>query len=69
MNIFKMSALVGLAACVCGPVQAETLRLGDWQSTTHIVSIEGTTKWMAKVEELTGGALSFQHLVLRVNDV
>ncbi len=42
-------------------VQAETLRLGDFQSTSHIVSIEGTTKWMAAVEEATGGDITFQH--------
>ncbi|GGF78009.1 TRAP transporter substrate-binding protein DctP [Mameliella alba] len=41
--------------------QAETLRLGDFQSTSHIVSVEGTTKWMAAVEEATDGAITFQH--------
>jgi TRAP-type C4-dicarboxylate transport system substrate-binding protein len=45
------------------PVAAmsETLRLGDFQSTSHIVSIEGTTRWMAAVEEATDGAITFQH--------
>lgn len=42
-------------------LQAETLRLGDFQSTSHIVSVEGTTKWMAAVEEATGGDITFQH--------
>ncbi|EPX83593.1 hypothetical protein Salmuc_02201 [Salipiger mucosus DSM 16094] len=42
-------------------VQAETLRLGDFQSTSHIVSAEGTTKWMDAVEEATDGEISFQH--------
>ncbi|SDT94700.1 TRAP transporter substrate-binding protein DctP [Stappia sp. ES.058] len=41
--------------------QSETLRLGDFQSTSHIVSIEGTTKWMAAVEEATDGAITFEH--------
>lgn len=47
--------LVGMAA------QADTLRLGDFQSTSHIVSVEGTTKWMAAVEEATAGAIKFEH--------
>ncbi|SEO37687.1 TRAP-type C4-dicarboxylate transport system, substrate-binding protein [Salinihabitans flavidus] len=42
-------------------VYAETLRLGDFQSTSHIVSVEGTTKWMEAVEEATGGEIAFQH--------
>ncbi|SFJ42682.1 TRAP transporter substrate-binding protein DctP [Celeribacter neptunius] len=41
--------------------QAETLSLGDFQSTSHIVSVEGTVKWMAAVEEATGGELTFDH--------
>ncbi|WP_319517679.1 TRAP transporter substrate-binding protein DctP [uncultured Martelella sp.] len=41
--------------------QAETLSLGDFQSTNHIVSVEGTTKWMAAVEEATGGKIDFNH--------
>ncbi|SMX44517.1 TRAP transporter substrate-binding protein [Actibacterium lipolyticum] len=41
--------------------QAETLRLGDFQSISHIVSVEGTTKWMAAVEEATGGEITFEH--------
>lgn len=41
--------------------QAETLSLGDFQSTSHIVSVEGTTKWMAAVEEATGGEITFNH--------
>jgi TRAP-type C4-dicarboxylate transport system substrate-binding protein len=40
---------------------AETLRLGDFQSTSHIVSVEGTTKWMAAVEKATDGAITFEH--------
>ncbi|WP_319410852.1 TRAP transporter substrate-binding protein DctP [uncultured Cohaesibacter sp.] len=41
--------------------EAETLRLGDFQSTSHIVSVEGTAKWMAAVEKETNGAVKFQH--------
>lgn len=42
-------------------VPAETLRLGDFQSTSHIVSVEGTAKWMAAVEMATNGEITFQH--------
>ncbi len=48
-------AFTGMAA------QAETLRLGDFQSTSHIVSVEGTSKWMAAVTEATDGAITFEH--------
>ncbi len=41
--------------------QAQELRIGDFQSTTHIVSKEGTTRWITAVEEATGGAVTFQH--------
>ncbi|WP_425050294.1 TRAP transporter substrate-binding protein DctP [Psychromarinibacter sp. S121] len=59
MKAFALAsaALVGLA----GTAPAETLSIGDWQSTTHIVSVEGTTWWMKKVEELTDGAVTFEH--------
>ena len=43
------------------PASAETLRLGDFQSTSHIISIEGTTRWMFAVEQATGGEISFEH--------
>ncbi len=56
-----VAALVGALALAGSHVSAETLRLGDFQSTSHIVSLEGTTKWIAAVEEATGGELSFQH--------
>lgn len=58
----RLSAAV-VAAMVLGlaQAQAETLRLGDFQSTSHIVSVEGTTKWMAAVEEATGGEITFEH--------
>ena len=65
MNVTKMicAALTGAATLGLStlPLAADTLRLGDFQSTSHIVSMEGTTKWMAAVEEATGGAVSFQH--------
>ena len=44
-----------------GSAQAETLRLGDFQSTSHIVSIEGTSRWMFAVEEATNGEIKFEH--------
>ncbi|SNR33325.1 TRAP transporter substrate-binding protein DctP [Puniceibacterium sediminis] len=56
-----VSTFVGALALGFGPVHAETLRLGDFQSTSHIVSVEGTAKWMAAVEEATGGEISFEH--------
>jgi len=58
-NLFTAS--VGALALLGTAVQAETLRLGDFQSTSHIVSVEGTTRWMASVEEATGGAITFEH--------
>lgn len=42
-------------------VHAESLRLGDFQSIRHIVSIEGTTKWMEAVEKATDGTITFEH--------
>ncbi len=56
-----MSALAGVLALGLGTASAESLRLGDFQSTSHIVSVEGTTKWMAAVEKATGGAITFEH--------
>lgn len=51
----------GAVALSFGAANAEAIRLGDFQSTSHIVSVEGTTKWMAAVEEATGGAITFEH--------
>ncbi|WP_114964337.1 TRAP transporter substrate-binding protein DctP [Alkalilacustris brevis] len=60
-----VKTLASMAACAmalsAGLAQAQQLRLGDFQSTTHIVSKEGTTRWIAAVEEATGGAVTFQH--------
>ncbi|PLX37044.1 MAG: hypothetical protein C0606_11025 [Hyphomicrobiales bacterium] len=56
-----VTALAGLLAIGVATAQAETLRLGDFQSTSHIVSVEGTTKWMAAVEKATDGAIKFEH--------
>lgn len=53
-----LAAIAGLGFNSAG---AETLRLGDFQSLTHIVSVEGTQKWMKEVEDLTGGKIRFQH--------
>ena len=59
-----MSALCITAfTLLSAQVQAETIeiRLGDFQSTTHIVSKEGTVKWMKTVEERSGGKVKFKH--------
>ncbi|MBL4811153.1 MAG: TRAP transporter substrate-binding protein DctP [Rhodobacteraceae bacterium] len=53
--------IAGTVAIGVTAANAETLRLGDFQSTSHIVSVEGTTKWMAAVEEATDGAITFEH--------
>lgn len=53
--------LAALAGLGIGAASAETLRLGDFQSTTHIVSVEGTTHWMKQVEAATGGKITFEH--------
>ena len=57
----KIIALAAALAAMTSLASAETLRIGDWQSTTHIVSVEGTTYWMSKVEEATGGDITFEH--------
>jgi TRAP-type C4-dicarboxylate transport system substrate-binding protein len=58
----KWIAIVAGAFAFAGvTAQAETLRLGDFQSTSHIVSVEGTSKWMAAVTEATDGAITFEH--------
>lgn len=51
----------GIVAFSFGTANAETIRLGDFQSTSHIVSVEGTTRWMAAVEAATDGAINFEH--------
>lgn len=56
-----IAALAGALAMGSVAARAETLRLGDFQSTSHIVSVEGTTKWMAAVEAATGGKIAFEH--------
>lgn len=63
MKILKSTLTVALASfgVVVAHAQAEELRLGDFQSTTHIVSVEGTTKWMQEVEEATDGEVTFSH--------
>ena len=54
----SIAAIAGLGATLA---QAEELRLGDWQSLTHIVSVEGTQKWMKSVEGMTNGKITFSH--------
>ncbi|GGE61690.1 TRAP transporter substrate-binding protein [Actibacterium pelagium] len=62
-NLKKLCTLSAIMAfgVAAMPVKAESLRLGDFQSTSHIVSVEGTTRWMTAVEEATDGAVTFQH--------
>ncbi|MBW6419600.1 TRAP transporter substrate-binding protein DctP [Celeribacter sp. PS-C1] len=55
------AAFASVMALGAFAAQAETLSLGDFQSTSHIVSVEGTVKWMAAVEEATGGEIAFNH--------
>jgi TRAP-type transport system periplasmic protein len=54
-------ALTGVLALGLGSAHAEALRLGDFQSTSHIITIEGTAKWMAAVTAATDGAVTFEH--------
>lgn len=66
MKLFTTARLItSIVACTAGLTAvsafAQELRIGDFQSTTHIVSKEGTTRWIAAVEEATGGAVTFQH--------
>lgn len=57
-----MTGILATAVTLMGGwAQAETLRLGDFQSTSHIVSVEGTSKWMAAVTKATDGAITFEH--------
>ncbi|WP_339692582.1 TRAP transporter substrate-binding protein DctP [Celeribacter baekdonensis] len=58
-NLF--ATLASVATLCATTAHAETLSLGDFQSTSHIVSVEGTSKWMAAVEEATDGAITFNH--------
>lgn len=60
-TIPSVAALAVACAIAATTTGAETLRLGDFQSTSHIVSVEGTAKWMAAVQEATAGDISFQH--------
>ncbi|WP_246057841.1 TRAP transporter substrate-binding protein DctP [Arenibacterium halophilum] len=63
MKMFK--TLLPLAALTTAlsftAAQATDLRLGDFQSTTHIISVNGTQKWMQEVEDATGGEVTFTH--------
>ena len=55
-----LAAVTGLFVASTA-ARAETLSLGDFQSTNHIVSLEGTVPWMAAVTKATDGAISFNH--------
>ena len=58
VGLFAAAMSVGIGL---GSASAIEIRLGDWQSTTHIVSVEGTQYWMNKVEDATNGAITFEH--------
>lgn len=53
-------ALAALALLAPVAAMAGELRLGDFQSTSHIVSVEGTIPWMQAVEAAAPG-VQFQH--------
>lgn len=57
----KLLVLAAVATLIGTPAIAQEIRLGDFQSTTHIVSVEGTQKWMRKVTDLTNGKVTFRH--------
>lgn len=61
MMRMKTLVLAAVATLLWTPAKAQEIRLGDFQSTTHIVSVEGTQKWMQKVKELTNGKVTFKH--------
>jgi TRAP-type transport system periplasmic protein len=61
MNRLRLGLLAAVAAFSMTSAKADQLRLGDFQSTTHIISVEGTQKWMKRVEEMTGKDITFQH--------
>lgn len=63
MNIARKAFATFASVMTLGVFAAhgETLSLGDFQSTSHIVSVEGTVKWMAAVEEATDGRIKFNH--------
>lgn len=62
-TLMLSACLAGAVTITAGTAAAEPveIRLGDFQSTTHIVSKEGTVKWMQAVEERTGGKVKFKH--------
>lgn len=57
-NVAVATALIASSFTMAN---AQEYRLGDFQSTTHIVSINATTFWMDEVEKLTNGDVSFKH--------
>lgn len=61
MRKFAIGLLAACAMTGLVSADAKELRLGDFQSTTHIVSVEGTLPWMSEVTKLTGGAITFSH--------
>lgn len=54
--------LVAMAATIAvQPADAQNIRLGDLQSTTHLLSINATQRWMAEVEAASEGEITFTH--------
>jgi TRAP-type transport system periplasmic protein len=60
MNMTRILAAAALSA-VGLSAGAQELRLGDFQSTTHIVSTDGTVRQMDAVTEATDGEITFSH--------
>jgi len=56
-----LTGLAALGLTSFGASAETTLRLGDFQATGHIISVEGTTRWMAAVQEATNGEGKFEH--------
>jgi len=55
---------VSIAVCMLGlamPAMAQELKLGDFQTTQHVLSKDGSQYWMKEVEKRTGGKIKFVH--------
>lgn len=61
-NLLRTAAASALMlASTYTMANSEEYSLGDFQSTTHVVSINGTTFWMDAVEKATKGDVTFKH--------
>ena len=61
MNCLKTVFLAAVVTFGWSSANAQDIRLGDFQPTTHIVSVEGTQKWMGRVQELSKSKVAFKH--------